>query len=286
MMNAGPSGFDHAPVTKGLVLATGFSSLFVSLTKTHHLVALKMVPNILPGLQLWRLITSHFTFTTPAEILFGMLLLYNFRCFERQMGSRRFGAFTLSTLLISTLIQIAFLAIQPSLSFLSPGQYGMIFAMFVLFNRDIPKTHRFRVFGVTLTDKVFTYLLGLQLLLSNSPQSLFAALSGIIAGVLYRSDSIGLRNRFSDLPDPIVNFFRRFCLPLIQSSPSQQQQRNMVNPFSGQGHVMGNNNGGQAGGANGGAAMMMGNVGPRREGQGVRTEQNGHLEEGTDVLIH
>jgi len=49
-----------------------------------------------------------------------------------------------------------------SLSPLASGPYGLIFASYVPFFFDIPISMRFRVFGVSLSDKSFVYLAGLQ----------------------------------------------------------------------------------------------------------------------------
>ena len=47
--------------------------------------------------ELWRLVTSSLCFTAPGEALFGLVLLYNFRVFERQRGSSKFGVRALPT---------------------------------------------------------------------------------------------------------------------------------------------------------------------------------------------
>jgi hypothetical protein len=52
---------------------------------------------------------------------------------------------------------------------LASGPYGLIFASFVPFFLDIPVTSRFRIFGLSFSDKSFIYLAGLPVsLLSYS----------------------------------------------------------------------------------------------------------------------
>lgn len=45
-------------------------------------------------IQFWRLFSHHSFFQTLPEIMFGLLLIYHFRLFERQMGSAKFGVKT------------------------------------------------------------------------------------------------------------------------------------------------------------------------------------------------
>jgi hypothetical protein len=59
-----------------------------------RLIALTSAPRALQLFrrqELWRLLTSSLCFTTPGEALFGLVLLYQFRVFERQLGSSKFG---------------------------------------------------------------------------------------------------------------------------------------------------------------------------------------------------
>jgi len=46
--------------------------------------------------QIWRLVTSQWIFTSTGEFIFGILLLYIFRSFERRYGSSKFAVFCLS----------------------------------------------------------------------------------------------------------------------------------------------------------------------------------------------
>lgn len=57
-------------------------------------------------------------------------------------------------------------------------------------HRIVPALYRLRVFGVEMTNKWFVWTLASQLLLSDPPASILAALSGIIAGMWYRSDTL------------------------------------------------------------------------------------------------
>jgi hypothetical protein len=63
----------------------------------------------------------------------------------------------------------------------------VIFGLFVHFRFDIPATSRIRILLFSVTDKVVTYILGLQLLFANYPASLASGVPGIVAGLLFRS---------------------------------------------------------------------------------------------------
>ena len=41
--------------------------------------------------QLWRIFTGNFTLTTMGELIFGTMLIYLFRLFERHWGSHKFA---------------------------------------------------------------------------------------------------------------------------------------------------------------------------------------------------
>jgi membrane associated rhomboid family serine protease len=78
-------------VTKGLLLATGGASLLASFLNKRERLILELVPAITQQQELWRIFTFKFIYLNPGELVFGSLLLYVFRTFERQLGSAKFG---------------------------------------------------------------------------------------------------------------------------------------------------------------------------------------------------
>jgi hypothetical protein len=97
-----------------------------------------------------------------------------------------------------------------------------------MFFNHIPSTYRFRVLGLTTSDKLFVYLLATQMMFANSPQSFYSALIGIASGIISRSEALALHRR--SMPSAvktspshplttlkISNFCRRYLLPLIQT---------------------------------------------------------------------
>lgn len=134
--------------------------------------------------------THAFVFRHPGELLFGAALAYYFRLFERQQGTGRYGAFAVFVSAVGYGLQTVAgsVAHRPS----SSGLYPLIFANLVSFVLDVPPLHKFSVFGLTMTDKAFIYLGGLQLLLSSGQRSVTAGVCGVMAGLVYRSDLLGL----------------------------------------------------------------------------------------------
>jgi len=120
--------------------------------------------NVYERLSIWRLITSLFAFSSTPELIFGAALLYYFRVFERQIGSNKYAVFIVFSTMVSVLLQILALGYlkDPSINPLTSGPYGLIFASYVPFFFDIPVSMRFRIFGLSLSDKSFVYLAGLQ----------------------------------------------------------------------------------------------------------------------------
>jgi hypothetical protein len=130
---------------------------------------------------------------SSSELILGSILLYTWRLFERQFGSRKFGGCVAFLLVGSTLLQCGVLAFSRGVVssggrdwLFSSGPYGLVFGLLAIFFWDIPQSAPFTVFGVPLSDKLFIYLLGLQLALSAVPGSAYTALIGLVLGVLYR----------------------------------------------------------------------------------------------------
>ena len=87
--------------------------------------------------EIWRLITTHFVFRNPAQLMVGLIVLYSLRGFERQMGSKKFGAFLLYSLLSSTVLSILFvliLNVLMGLSFVpSSGPFFLIYSLMIFY---------------------------------------------------------------------------------------------------------------------------------------------------------
>ncbi|KAJ5076259.1 rhomboid protein [Anaeramoeba ignava] len=212
-MELGPKGFYNAPFTKTLfVLIIFFSAMITILNINPNDLSINF-ESVLKKFELYRIFSSQIFFLTPSETLFGVLLLYYFRSFERQMGSSKFILFCFLSFIQSLILQLAYLVIHPRL-FIPPGPYGIIFSCFVLFYSQIPSTQEFFRFSrFRLTNKIFFYIIGIQILIILSQRSLIPFFSGIIPGLIYVSAQ---KIRNINIPVSIQNLGERRILPLIQ----------------------------------------------------------------------
>ncbi len=123
--------------------------------------------------ELWRIFSSQIIFRNKAQAVVGLILLYTCRQFERQMGSRKFGAFLFFSLISSILSLINNLSTV-----------------------HVPKLHssQYALLGVEFSEKSWIYLLSCQLILCDGLPSIVAAATGLMAGYLYDRDGYGLQN--------------------------------------------------------------------------------------------
>lgn len=217
-LNYGPAGFYNAPLSKGLIGLTVGTTLVGSLVGTRNQGSSVLGYDDLFTAswnwgQMWRLFTGPFTLTSMGELIFCSLLLYLFRLFERQWGTHKFSVFVLHSTLTSFVLQLSSKLLFNT-SLLS-GPYGLIFSCFVQYVLDIPATNSFRLLGVGFSEKVFVYLLALQLLVASFPSSLIIGACGIFAGLIYRSKY--LRISHIKFPGFVTRFCSRFVLPLLRT---------------------------------------------------------------------
>ncbi|ONK63629.1 uncharacterized protein A4U43_C07F17250, partial [Asparagus officinalis] len=221
-MHGGPSGFNNAPVTRTVVIASGILTVIFGIRSRSIRLGLSY-QEIFKHLRLWRFVASEFAFSSTPELMFGLYLLYYFRVFERQIGSNKYSVFILFSVLASFLFEVlALVLLKDSTSSLASGPYGLIFASFVPFYLDIPVSSRFRIFGINISDKSFIYLAGLQLLLSSWKRSLVPGLCGILAGVLYRVNAFKIRR--VKFPEFISSFFARLAWSSGSSSRTSPEE--------------------------------------------------------------
>ncbi|GMJ12168.1 hypothetical protein like AT3G56740 [Hibiscus trionum] len=218
-MNGGPSGFNNAPVTRSFIIASAVFTVFFGIQGRAFKLGLSY-QDIFGKLNIWKLITSVFAFSSTPELMFGLYLLYYFRVFERQIGSNKYSVFILFSVVASFLFEFVALAIlkDPTANLLTSGPYGLIFASFVPFYFDIPVSTWFRIFGVRFSNKSFIYLAGLQLLLSSWKRSLLPGICGILAGSLYRLNVFRIRR--AKFPVFIASFFSRLSWPSMGNPPT------------------------------------------------------------------
>jgi len=204
MFPSSPSGLFNAPATKFFMVAAGITSIVAS--SFNFYLDLNLTRNGLLLFQLWRLLSHHFLFKNPGDLIVGLLIIYYFRVFERQMGTKNFLSTIITMMLISTSLEIAVLSADlMKLSF--EGAYGYIFGLLVLFWFEVPVSSRFSILGINSNDKLFLYLLSFQLFYSNLPSTGLQAMCGLVAGLITQSGKLGTNKLtlcFSNLLNRII----------------------------------------------------------------------------------
>lgn len=219
-----------------VILTTVFGSIISSQSRlTLHYEAVRH------SYQFWRVFTHHFVFSTPGELLFGMVLMYYFRQFERHIGSSKFcfNLTIVSLLYTSLLLLVQWLCFQYLVEYqqqhqphhhaitvtdiiaIASGPYAFILMTVVQFIFETPRIYHFQLFKlVHLSDKTLPFLTVIQLLLSNPPASLMSAACAAVAAVTYRIlvHALGL-DSYLDFPQPLVAFASTSILPWLNTSP-------------------------------------------------------------------
>ncbi|RKP04725.1 hypothetical protein THASP1DRAFT_3342, partial [Thamnocephalis sphaerospora] len=219
--------FYGAPVTKAAVIVVSGLSVLTSVYRLKPLLYLQLVPHLTVHRQYWRLLTSGVAFSSTGETLFGALLFYHCRVVERQYGSAKYASMLVVTSVLATALEIAALAVaRPiGLHYIPSGPYGMVFATLYQLYAGLPCAYRFSLLGGTFSDKSLLYLLGLQLMISHWPGSMAAGLCGILAGVIYRTNLLGMKRwRF---PGFIRRFTARLFLPIFGSRPARRSNHTL-----------------------------------------------------------
>jgi len=200
------SGFADAPVSRSLVFGIVTVSLLVSVTDSKHYFYIQVEPHLWRYHQLWRILIYQLCYTNSSEVLFAAMTLYNLRVIERLWGSRKFASFVLLCYPFTTLLppMLLALAIRPisfnTLNYLPAGITPTIFALLAQYHALIPHIYKYRMaasasppsnapfVGITFSDKSYTYLLALQLSLSQFPGSLLSAIVGWVVGYAWRNE--------------------------------------------------------------------------------------------------
>lgn len=217
MLNAGHTGFTNAPVTKVLICGVVLTTVLGSIIESHARLTLYR-PLIVQRYQLWRLATHHFVFTTPGELLFGLLLLYHLRLFERQLGSSKLSCLLVLCASLHTLFLVLYLSSDATIIPPSPGPYAAVLLFLIFFAAEVPRLYHFRIArSLTLSDKSLFYLVFAQFVAAYPPRSLVSTASALLAAVLCRLPFVA---RAADWPQPIVTLCSTYILPMLNTSPA------------------------------------------------------------------
>ncbi|CAK5263131.1 unnamed protein product [Mycena citricolor] len=219
--------FEYAPVSKGLILSLALSTVFVGVFDVKHYFHLQLVPHVSHHHQYWRLATHHLAFASSSDLFVAVLTLYNVSVqIERNFGSLKFASFVLISTMLSTILEFVALILfhRAGLAQIPAGPIALIFSIIYQWSRIVPHSYQFRIFGVPLTNKSFTFISALQLAIGNLPGSAAAALIGLLAGQLYRSDLANLKGY--RISPRVAGMGTRYALPLIGSlRPARRSTR-------------------------------------------------------------
>ncbi|TFY67654.1 hypothetical protein EVJ58_g1506 [Rhodofomes roseus] len=194
--------FEHAPVTKGLMLGIALGSIAIGIFDLKHYTHLQLVPHISQYHQYWRLFTHHLVCANSSDLFLVELLLYYVSVrIERTFGSVKFASFLMITMLVSTISTFLTLLILHAFRFLGnvfnvvpSSPIAIVFSILYQYTRLVPEAYQVKVFGLDLNDKVWVYILAAQLTISQFPRTLVPTLVGLHAGYLYRSDILQLKS--------------------------------------------------------------------------------------------
>lgn len=191
-----PSGFDRAPVSKGLLCVSVVSSVIGVIVSQARPAAGNYFALTSAGLmngEIWRLLTSQLCFTSTSESVLGFILLYHIRLFERHFGSNKYAASVLFFMFANLVVQvIVALSSGDALPSFSPGLYSLIFGLLPSFYFDIPSIVNFRLWKLPLSDKTALYVLALQLAFAAFPNSTLTAACALLLGAIWRIRALRL----------------------------------------------------------------------------------------------
>ncbi|CAL1577655.1 unnamed protein product [Knipowitschia caucasica] len=196
--STGSRGLYKAPLCKGLLLVlNGLTVMLTLLPQYQHMFEYNLLA-ITQQNQLWRFLCGRIVCLDIKDSFCSSLLIYNFRIFERRLGTRRLASFLLGTWFLSALMD--FLLVQgfqllfdSEVEELPAGMLAPVFSLFVPFYTSIPRMPVTQILGqIYITNKSLVYIVGLQLL-TSSPFMWLLALSGLISGALYRCNFLKMQ---------------------------------------------------------------------------------------------
>lgn len=266
-------GFENAPITRFLSLSVFLVSAIFSESPDIPLD----LNSIVKG-EVWRILSSSFVFGNMAQTFCGLILLYNCRQFERQLGIRKFGTFIVLSFLLSVSCQLlTALAFQLSGSLSlytsSPGPYFLIYSLLSLFHAHVPKlqSSQYTCVGLGLSEKSWVYLLAAQLALGAGLNSFLPALIGVAIGFMYDRNRFGIQNcRLPSAVDNVLGIVGGYVNSFFHR---QTQGPGPRNPMGG--IALGNMRAGAGTGAGAGQYQRLQSFGDDADGEGDDFQQTG-----------
>jgi len=203
------------------MVGLALSSIAAGIFDVKHHLHLQLVPHLSKHYQYWRIFSHQLACSNSSDLFLSELLLYNAAIhIERSFGSVKFASFLfLAAALNSLSIFMSLLILHPlpyfgaTSNYIPSGPTAVLFSITYQYSRLLPRAYQFKIFGVTMSDKIWVYAIAMQLALSYTPATLLPALLGIITGYIYRSDILQLKGW--RVPYKLVNFSRNWIQPLL-----------------------------------------------------------------------
>jgi len=178
-----------------MIIGVAANSVLVHAFRLLPYLPIQLTPHLTVHYQFWRFVTAPVAFCSASEVMFGLMMAYNLRVVERHFGSVKFASMLLVSSVLVTCLEFGALlsGYQFGLNTIPAAPYGVLFAVLYQYCMIIPATYKYRMLGVTCTDKSPLYFIALQMVAMRGCQSLVASLCGILVGILYRNDFAGTR---------------------------------------------------------------------------------------------
>ncbi|KAH9943193.1 uncharacterized protein BXZ73DRAFT_87581 [Epithele typhae] len=231
--------FEHAGLTKGLMVGIALTSIAVGIFDLKHYLNLQLVPHISKHHQYWRLLLHHLVCASSSDLLLTELLLYHAGIpVERAFGSVKYASFFIISILTTMLLSfLAMLVAQLNpitrvfFNNVPPGPIAIMYAALYQYLRLVPPAYHFRIFGLPMSDKVWVYAIAAQLLLHPFPPKLLPAAVGLFVGYLYRSDFLQLKGwRISPRATRFAQAWIAPLLGLGETRPVRRTNRALPEP--------------------------------------------------------
>ncbi|KAI9136132.1 hypothetical protein BKA69DRAFT_1033867, partial [Paraphysoderma sedebokerense] len=200
----------NAPITKSLIFIISSTSVLSSLLKIKGWFWVYLHPSLLRDWQFHRLILSPLVFSTSGELLVGGILFYHLRVLERIFGSSKYASFLFISTALSSALELGLMVLlrRWGLSEVPSGPFATLVSALYIYDQHIPELYKFRILGITLTDKSFLFLFAINLLSLHSPHTIIPLISGLLSASLYKSDITNFKSwRF---PNWIIRIAKSF----------------------------------------------------------------------------
>jgi len=212
--------FLGAPVSKAIAISTAIVFVVAEMNNFHNGLVLDTT-KIFDHAQFYRIFVCNLTFASMGEMIFGLLALCPLmRRFEREMGSRRFGAFIVYSSALSTILELIFFNIFFELERYS-GPYPQLGAVLALYHKFTPRMHPkfYGILGYDLSEKSLTYGLCAQVIVSGGLSSIVPVMFGFISGLISVSWSE------TELPEFVYSICEFVGKTIVDEAPAIMMSR-------------------------------------------------------------